>query len=507
MAVAAPRSSKSSRDSPPAEPIRTRGFAVIKWIEWHCVHTQAEWIGRPFRLLTWQKLWILLLFAVDPAGVRIIRWALLGVPKKNGKTELLAALALYLLIGDGEPSPLVVIAAASDEQADLAFGAAATMCRQSKTLSQITEVYDREILVPSIPGAKLKRVAAAAGTNDGQNIHAVICDELHEWTGTKGRQVWTVLTNGTGARRQPLVLQATTAGFDMEGTVCGQQYTYGQSVADGEVEDPHYLMEWIQAPDGCDYRDPEMWRVANPSWGITIPDPDEFFRDQLTKKTESEFRRYFLNQWVEAADLWEPATLWDGLKGPAELNPALPLYVGVDVGVKHDCSAVVWAQVQEGKRVVLRSRVWENPWAPESRQHQAWRPARTKGVMGPAFMYDPHFFERSAQMLTGDGLNMLEFPQSDARMIPASQSLFELVKQGTVMHDGDPALRRHIRNVVAETKPRGWRISKPPGSRRHIDAAVATAIAVFEAARTLPTRTPVGVDFARELLAEQGGQI
>lgn len=211
---------------------RTKGYDVIRWIHTHCVYTNGEWIGKPARLLPWEMLWILELFEVDDDDARRYRWALLGIPKKNGKTELCAWLALYFLIGDGEPSPLVVCAAASDDQADLVYGAAKTCAEMSPTLSEICDCYDKEILVPSIPGAKLIRVAAAAGTNDGKNIHVVICDELHEWSGEKGRRVWTVLTNGTGSRRQPMVLQITTAGYDEE-TVCYEQYEYGKRVKDG----------------------------------------------------------------------------------------------------------------------------------------------------------------------------------------------------------------------------------------------------------------------------------
>jgi phage terminase large subunit-like protein len=161
---------------------------------------------------------------------------LIGVPKKNGKPELAAALGLFFLLADGEPAPLVVCAAASEEQAYLGFEAAKTMCSLSPYLAAVTERFQKEILVPSIPGAKLKRVAAAAGTNDGQNIPAVICDELHEWTGDKGEKVWTVLTNATGARQQPLVLQITTAGYDLEGRSAASSTVTG--AASGTASSP-----------------------------------------------------------------------------------------------------------------------------------------------------------------------------------------------------------------------------------------------------------------------------
>lgn len=484
----------------------SRGHYVIRWIEAHCVHTNGEWIGRPFRLLPWQKWFILALFELGEDGLRRYRWALLGVPKKNGKTELAAALGLYFLIGDEEPAPLVVCAAASDEQADLVFGAASTMCKMSPTLSQVTEVYEREILVPSSPGAKLVRVAAAAGTNDGRNISVVICDELHEWVGPKGEGVWNVLTNGTGARRQPLVLQITTAGYDLEGTVCGRQYTYGRRVRDGEVDDPRYFFHWIEAAGDADYRDPAVWALANPSYGVLVHEP--FFRDQLGKKTEAVFRRYFLNQWTTSEQIWLPAGAWDACCAPElGLDPALPLYVGIDIGLRHDSSAVACAQ-RQGERTILRARIWENPYAPEHSLHDTWKLniAEVEAYLlelygafptpaceiddeikpGPEFDYDPAFFERSAQLLEGEGLAMVEFPQTDSRMIPVSQQFFQLISEGSLAHDGDPVLKRHVESVTADQKPRGWRLSKPKGSRKKIDAAIASAIAVHRAQQPAP---------------------
>src|SRR6266545_1851223 len=103
---------------------KTQGKKVCQWIEAYCVFTDAEWIGQPFQFQPWQRRLVYELFEANEDGTRRYRWALVGVPKKNGKTTLAAAFALYLLIGDEEPSPLVACAAASEEQADLVFGAA-----------------------------------------------------------------------------------------------------------------------------------------------------------------------------------------------------------------------------------------------------------------------------------------------------------------------------------------------------------------------------------------------
>ncbi len=461
--------------------------------------TNGEWIGRPFRLLPWQKRLLLSLFEIDPDGLRRYRWALLGVPKKNGKTELAAALALYFLIGDGEPSPLVVCAAASEEQADLVFGAARRMAELSPTLSRVTARFDKEILVPSIPGAKLRRVAASVGTNDGQNIHAVICDELHEWAGAKGEAVWHVLTNGTGARRQPMVFQITTAGYDLE-TICGQQYTYGQRVNAGEVADRRYYFEWSEAPEGADHRDPKVWAAANPSYGVIVH--PAFFEDQL-KKPESVFRRYFLNQWTASEESWLPPRAWLDCEASVGLDPSLPIYVGIDAARTHDSSAVVISQPRDG-RIVQRAKVWDNPYQPEDARHDAWRlelavienyllelfeayPAPAAAAekdgpkaRGPAFYFDPWRFDRSAELLVGKGLNMQEVPQTDSRMAPACMAYYDLIATKVIAHDGNVTFARHIAAASRkDVSDRAWRLTKPRGSRKKIDAAIAGAISAY----------------------------
>ncbi len=531
----------------PSGPRLTQGPRVVRWCQANLVHTNGEWIGKPFRFLPWQKRMIYELFEVDSAaGLRRYRWAYISIPKKNGKSETAAALALYLLIGDGEPAPLIPCAAASDEQADIVFGAAATMCKMSPTLSLITEVFDKEILVPSIPGAKLERVAAVAGTNDGKNAQAVICDELHEWQGPRGRAVWTVLTNATVNRRQPMVIQTTTAGWDLE-SICGQQYTYAKKVKSGEIDDPQYYSFIVEAPgkwpDGrdVDYRSPDTWKAANPSYGVLVT--EDSLRNQLSKP-EGDFRRYFLNQWTRTQDIWVPLGAWEACTSDLQLDPNLPLHVGIDLGLKHDSSAVVAAQKQtdrEGKdRTVVRAKVWENPYLSTDKRHGDWKlniseveeylrelflkfpiPAcEIDGAVkrGPEFCYDPAFFERSAQLLEkpgagleavltslngrrlegvvtlkaaadpfSPGLAMVEFPQTDSRMIPASQNFYQLIVEGKIAHDGDPALKRHVENVTADPKPRGaYRMSKPKGSRKKIDAAIAAAIAALRAQEPAP---------------------
>lgn len=506
-----------------AKPGRTRGHECIAWIETHCVHTNDRWTGLPFTILAWQRMVIMALFVVGADNMRIVRWALIGVAKKNGKTELCAALALFFAFGpsgpDGEPEPsaIVVCAAGNDDQADLIFGAARTMVQLSATLRQILEVFESEILCPSLPGSKIVRVAAAAkktsSTLDGKNIYVVICDELHCWEGNGARIVWDTLTNGTATRRQPMVIQITTAGFDKE-TLCGEQYDYGVAVAAGEVIDPAFMFWWVAPPPNAKMHNPDVIAAANPSFGVTVT--IEFYLDQLSKKTEAVFRRYFLNQWTESNESWLEQGQWELLSiGAFTFAKGSALWTGTDAATKHDSTAHVigqwhdcypdcpgWRKADEeraaagqpSRKIRLQAKIWERPFDPATRRpvadwrlpivevEQYLRDLSTQFGIGPAALrasgYDPALFERSAQQLETEGLPMEEVPQSDARMVPASQTLFQLVNEGLIEHDGNEAFSRHMRSAVAVQARGGnggWRLAKGK-TRRKMDAAIAAAI-------------------------------
>lgn len=506
-----------------AKPGVTRGHDVIRWITTNCVHTNDRWTGMPFVILAWQRMVILALFALRADGLRVTRWALIGIAKKNGKTELCAALALYFAFGpsgpDGQPEPsaLVVCAAGNDDQADLIFGAASTMAKMSPTLKHILEVYESEIICPSLPGSRVVRVAAAAkktsSTLDGKNIYVVICDELHCWEGNGARTVWDTLTNGGVTRRQPMVLQITTAGFDKE-TICGEQYEYGMAVAAGDVIDPGYFFWWVAPPDTADKWDPAVIEASNPSFGVTVT--LEFYLDQLTKKTDAVFRRFFLNQWTESSESWLEAGQWESLSvGPFLFLEGSALWTGTDASTKHDSTAHVvgqwhdchpkcpgWGPADKDRKAAgkpsrklrLQATIWDRPFDPKTKRPlEDWRLPIAEvenflrdlstgfGIAPDALRccgYDPALFQRSAQQLETEGLPMEEIPQVDSNMVPAAQGLFQLVSEGLIEHDGDPKFTKHMKASVAVQARGGnggWRLTKGK-TKKHMDAAIAAAM-------------------------------
>ncbi len=479
----APTSAEVCRplSAPPPSTAPTLGPQVVRWIEANCVLGEGDHFGQPVRLRRWQKALIYRLYELTPTGRRRYSRALFELPKGNGKTPLAACVALYELAGPGKGSPIIPVGAASFEQADLLFGDMKTCARESPTLRHHLEVYDTEILVRNAPG-RAYRVAAAAGTNDGQRPSAFIADELHEWTGNKER-VHLVLGNGTAKRADSLQLSITTPGSDLD-SLAGRLHSHGLRVNAGEVDDPGFLFVWFGAGDGYDLDDPAQLRAAviaaNPAAGDFL-DVDTVVA-RAAQIPRFEFERYHLGRWTKADDSWLPPGAWAACEGPVDLDPHRPAYVGIDMALRNDSIGVVLAQLDPAGVAHVLPKVW----TPSHGQtldvaavegylrdlHRRYRVAE--------FAYDPAYFERSAQALADEGLPMLEFPQSRPRMVPACSLAYEQISAGNVRHDGHPTLTDHVESAVQRTSDAGWTLSKGR-SRRKIDAAIALVIALARA--------------------------
>lgn len=466
---------------------------------------EGDYFGQPVVLRPFQRRFLYRLYEFYPeTNRRRYRRALWGMAKGNGKTPIAACIAAAELAAGLNISPRVIIGAASLKQANYVFGDLRSCFTESKTLKHAADAYDLQIVLKNGPGIA-ERVAAVAGANDGARATCFLADELHEWIGRLAR-VFIVIDGAIAKRLNAFTGAFTTAGIDDEESLLKQLYTHGQRVASGEVTDDQFLFEWYEAPSHLDLDDPDQWleaiHAANPAAGDFCSIENLRYRFQTILR--GEFERYHTNRFVRSDEIWEVASRWPELVDPSlELDPVAPLHVAIDVGLRHDSSAVVAAQVglAHGNRVALKSWIWENPYTETDHRHDEWTfnmrevenvlrelhtrfPTAAREKAGPAFYYDKTFFETSAADLLDEGLNMEDYPQTDSRMVPASQRFFQLAVEGRLVHDGDAALARHVSNVVPHEKPRGWRISKPRGSRAHIDGAIAAAIAAYEATRT-----------------------
>lgn len=484
----------------------TLGEEVCDWIERWCVLPSGDHIGQPFALMPWQRAWIHELYRCTEDYTLRYTWSLLGVPKGNGKSPLVAALALYHLLGDNdEPDPWVVVSAASDKQADMVFDAAKRICELSPALNAATDRYRWEIQVKGGTG-KLERVAASKGKLDGKLISFLVMDELHEWEKTN----WTVLTGGALKRLRAQIVQITTAGYDRE-SVCYQEYEKGLRLATGELKDPSYLFTWFGAPEeaakGENYRSPAVWEAVNPAWNVIV---HEQTLRKVLNQPENDFRRYRLNQWVKAESAWLPPGAWDRCNaGPFELEAGQPAAGAWDASTKRDSTARVLAQARtcDAGRTHYRvkGRAWERPNGPDGQPLEGWRVPMAEVVadirgcfarydlseLGMA--YDPAFIAWEADELEAGGLLMVEFPQTPTRMVKATAALYELIAvececgRPRLEHDGDPTLARHISGLQARMVRGGGQMLEKKDRGALIDMGIALAMAVASVNQQEPT--------------------
>lgn len=519
----------------PAEVV-TDGPRFARFCAENIVHTKGrQFAGKPLILEDFQREFFDELLSVDPdTGRRYYSEAVWGLPRKNGKSTSVAAFGLYMACADGEPGAEVYCAAAARQQARIIFDQDRRFVATSPTLAG-EFVPRRNWIDHPATGSVLRVISSDAPKQHGLNPSANVIDELHAH---ESGDLYAALTSAGGAREQPLTLTITTAGWN-KSTVLGEivDRALARTVLVEErpgltiVRDRTngFLLWWHGAPEDADPDDPEVWRIANPAPWIT----DRYLARERHKPSMrlNDFRQLHLNQWPNVDEDWLPHGAWaDCRDASVGLDRGLPVAVGVDIALTHDYAAVVVAQRQSRHdadgiplpdRTVIRSKFWHNPWEEGHPNHATWeleiaevreylrelystfkvsaatKPDSRVPAPGPAFTYDPWKFTESAQTLRSEGLNMLEFPQFNRYMVPASSTLYEQIITGRIVHDGDAIMAEHIGNARGLRTDRGWRIRKPKDKNgreiesKHIDGAVAGAMAVHQA-QTDPPRALVG---------------
>jgi len=280
---------------------RRRANRVINFIQKRCYLTNQ--VNAPFILTDYQKELLRKLYGtLKVGGQRQYSRAFLAWAKKNGKTEVAAALACYHLFpeGDGVWGAEVYAGAASRGQAAILYRAMRKMIKQSPSLRGRCRFKDTEKRI-ELPETEsfFQVLSADADYSDGINPTFVIVDELHRH---KSPGLWDILKNGSDTRSEPLLISITTAGNDTT-HVCYKEWAYAQDVADGVVSAPHLFVDIRTVPLDADWKDEKNWYLANPGLGIFL-DLEKFrnlFSEALNKPTEeAAFRRLRLNQWVQS---------------------------------------------------------------------------------------------------------------------------------------------------------------------------------------------------------------
>lgn len=464
------------------------GELAIDWIEAFCRVTKdsvAARAGAPMRLRPWQKALIRYLYAVDPATRhRLIRSALVGIARKNGKSALLAAICLFELFM-GPVGGEVYAVAGSRDQARIIFETAKRMIQMEPELADRAHVM-RDAIMVNDTGSVFRVMSSDAPLLEGLSPTFVAFDEVHV---QKNRELWDVLALAGGARVETMMIGITTAGVRTDPTghdsLCFGMYTYGKRVALGEVVDASFFMAWWEPeiPD-ADHRDPNTWRASNPGFGDIVGEAD--FHSQVLRTPEAEFRTKRCNQWVSSSTTWLPYGAW------AQRGDGKPIPDGDDVvltfdgSYNGDCTALLAVTPTVPPRVGV-VKVWEPPedapdgWSiPILEVEDTIRDAALRWRV-LEIAADPYRWSRSLELLADEGLPVEPFPQSPSRMVPATTRFYEAVVNAEIVHDRDPILARHLDNAQIKVDSRGSRLTKGT-HRRRIDAAVAAVMGVDRAA-------------------------
>ncbi|CAB4198356.1 COG4626 Phage terminase-like protein, large subunit [uncultured Caudovirales phage] len=455
------------------------GDVVAKFSEEWIVQTKGRWAGDLLKLEPWQRAFLDELFLQYDDGEQVYREALLGISRKNGKSTLSAAIALYMLLASGEQGPEVYVAAGSKDQARIVFNQAREFVDASPRLRDWLQPQ-RDVILCRANNGVLRVLSSDAGHQYGLNPSGVVIDEL--WV-HQNPDLYYALTTGQLARENPLVVSITTAGFDRD-SICYNLYERGKRLEDAgglkAMREEAFLFKWYEAPPDATINDHGGWKAANPSSWIKAID----LQRESQRLPESVFRRLHLNQWTESEDAWIKPHEWDVCKGTPVFDPQQPSYMGVDVGIRRDSAAIIWAQwhgdaLHIGELVLTPEEQGESFGVADVRGAIVNEAKRHQQIREIAF--DPWSFRESAEILAESGLPMVEFPQNNSRMSPASENLYELVKEQRLVHDGNRVLRSHVLSaVVAPTDRGGWRISKRKSLER-IDAAISLAMAADRA--------------------------
>lgn len=484
-------------------------------------HTKGRWAGAPFNPTPEQELDIREIFGrVDDNGNRLIRQVFKEIPKKNGKSEEAAGVALKLLFADSEPGAEIYGAASDITQAGIVFGVAASMVRHNPKLLKRSRIWDstKRIVVPGSESYYRAVTSKVAGKH-GFNSHGVIFDEVHA---QPTMDLWDVLTFGAGAARsQPLTYAITTAGLIGESPVAEMLHDEADQILRGVIPCPdHLYVVMYAAEQGDDWTSEEVWRACNPflqAGLIRIEDIRAEFDDARRRpEQQNTFRRLRLNQWVNqevrAVDMAE----WDD--GAKPIDPVesknLTWYAGIDLSTKRDITAL--CLVSRDDNGTFRILPWF--WLPadnlRDRPNQEFTKYRTwadKGLLtlteGNEVDYeavrkrlrdlkekaglkihqvgfDPWNATHLAQELASDGFEMVEIRQGYRTLSEPTKELLAALGARRIQHGGHPVLRWMADCLSIRQDENGnVRPVKPDRlkSRKRIDGIVAMVMGMSRA--------------------------
>lgn len=490
---------------------KAKADRAVKFIENLC-HTKGKWAGKRFWLLPWQEQLIRDIFGIiKPDGYRQFRTAFVEICKKVGKSELAAAVALYLLYADNEPSAEVYGAAADRQQASIVFDVAKQMVEMSPALLKRSKLMTATKRIVNYGNSGYYQVLSAeVGGKHGFSVSGLVFDEIHT---QPNRQLYDVLTKGSSdARQNPLHFIITTAGTDRH-SIAYELHTKAVDILEGRRVDPTFYPVVYGLKDDEDWEDEANWYKVNPSLGYTVDIErlrDAYREAKQNPADEVTFKWLRLNMWVSSTVAWIPDAIF--MKGNEEIDlPALEgrdCYGGLDLSSTGDITALVlmFPPRDEDEKYILLPFFW----VPEETIPQRVKAASVpydiwekQGYLlsteGNVIHYDfiekfindlaekYHIVEiavdrwnatQMIQNLEGDGFRMVPFGQGFASMSGPTKDFYRLLMEGQIIHGGHPVLRWMAGNVVVDTDPAGNIKVTKAKSKEKIDGIVAAIMAL-----------------------------
>ena len=494
-------------------------------------HSKGEWRGKPLELQPWQQFIVGCCFgwqARDENGAwrRRFRTAYVEVPKKNGKSTMCGFIGIYGLVGDGEPGAEVYAAATAKQQAMIVFNEAREMVRSSPQLREQLLALVRNISHEA-SYSKFEPISSDENTGDGINPHFAIFDELHR---LKNRGLMTVLAEGMGARRQPMLWIITTAGDDRQNTAYDDEHNYACKVVEGALTDDTYFA-YIACPDEDDpWDNQQTWLKANPSLGISIKMSDMVARAAKARNSPgdlAEFKRYRLN--IRSSDTaaaikmetWRLNTAREKLD--EEALAGRRCRTAIDLSAKQDISCLVhlFPPEREGERWVILPRFWvpeEGVAERASRDrvpYQRWIDEgfirATPGnrvdyraifdqLKADAEVFNPvdvTFDPWNAGTLEADcqdaGMSVMEFPQNTAHYAHPTKEFLGMLPDGLFEHFDNPVLAWMASNLTLVKDHNDNPMPSKKKSTGRIDGIAGTIMALGRALAEDETNVSRGI--------------
>lgn len=479
-------------------------------------HTQGKWARerRRLELSDWQVLIVVSLFGwVDGNGRRRFRYVYIEVPRKNGKSTLLAGIGLYCAFIEGEQGAQVYSAATTRDQARIVWEEAQRMVNRLPKLQAAFDIKTGQASIFSnASSSSFKALSRDQGGNqDGLNVHCALVDELHAH---KSSEMLDVLESATGAREQPIVIAITTAGFDLHG-VC---YRERQTVIDllaGKISHDRYFGIIYTIDDGDDWTDQDVWRKANPNYGISVS-PEAliaaFEKAKHQPTAQTNFLTKHLCVWVNARSSWMDMQAWTAC-ADRSLRPEMfigcPLFEGLDLASKSDLAGKVRVFLRpqgEVQHYYVFSDQYineETAELPTNRQYLAWArdgfltltPGNVtdfgqieQDIRDDASRFDLHEVGFDpfnavyvAQRLEAAEITTVEVPQRVQYLSEPMKWIEALVRSGCLHHDGNPVLAWAISNVTVKPDANDNIFPRKEAPENKIDPAVALITAMSRA--------------------------